>query len=123
MKLTRQSNPQSERLRLSFGREYDAVLADFRLEADRLSLMPREQSQDLLARWDRIQAGLVDDPRSAVADADQLVAHVIRSLTETFGRERAALDQEWNKGEQVSTEELRVALQHYRAFFQRLLCV
>jgi hypothetical protein len=39
-------------------------------------------------------------------------------------RQRSAgLRKKWRRGDNVSTEDLRVALQRYRAFFDRLLSV
>jgi hypothetical protein len=75
----------------------------------------------LSQQWENIQAGFVDEPREAVQRADQLVSDAINRLTETFSRERAGLEQQWSRGDDVSTEDLRVALQRYRSFFQRLL--
>jgi hypothetical protein len=60
----------------------------------------------------------VDDPKKAVREGDELVAQVIKSLAETFAKQRAALE-----GEQGSTEELRLALRRYRSFFDRLLSI
>jgi hypothetical protein len=75
----------------------------------------------LRARWEAIQAGFVDEPRRAVEDADALVAQVIQQLAESFAAERARLETQWSRGDQVSTEDLRVALRRYRSFFQDLL--
>jgi hypothetical protein len=44
-------------------------------------------------------------------------------LAETFAQERANLEQQWGRGQEASTEDLRQALQRYRSFFQRLLSV
>ena len=63
----------------------------------------------------------VDEPRGAVEDADALVANVMQRLAEGFAQERERLEAQWGRGEDISTEDLRVALQRYRAFFQRLL--
>jgi hypothetical protein len=76
---------------------------------------------ELRTRWEAIQAGFVDEPRRAVEDADALVAQVIRELAESFAKERDRLEAQWTKGDQVGTEDLRVALQRYRSFFQDLL--
>jgi len=46
---------------------------------------------------------------------------VINRIADSFGRERAQLEQQWDRGDNVSTEDLRVALQRYRSFFSRLL--
>jgi hypothetical protein len=73
------------------------------------------------ARWDEIQAAFVDEPRWVVEQADSLVAEVMQRLAESFAHERASLERQWALGGDVSTEELRLALQRYRSFFQRLL--
>lgn len=73
------------------------------------------------ARWQEIQAGFVDDPRRSVAEAHKLVDHLMERIVQEFTRERSALEQQWSKGEQVSTEDLRICLQRYRSFFNRLL--
>jgi hypothetical protein len=76
---------------------------------------------DLRSRWSNVQAEFVDEPRRAVEEADQLVATVMQRLAEGFARERGSLEKQWESGEAASTEDLRVALQRYRAFFNRLL--
>jgi hypothetical protein len=45
----------------------------------------------------------------------------MKRIAEGFATERERLEQHWGRGEDVSTEDLRVALQRYRAFFRRLL--
>lgn len=72
-------------------------------------------------RWGHVQASFVDEPRKSVEEADQLVASVMKRLAEGFANERATLEKQWDRGDQVSTEDLRVALQRYRSFFDRLL--
>jgi hypothetical protein len=73
------------------------------------------------SQWSNLQTGFVDEPRRVVADADKLVAAVIQRLAERFANERSALEKQWDRGENVSTEDLRIALQRYRSFFDRLL--
>jgi hypothetical protein len=73
------------------------------------------------SRWSTIQTGFVDEPRRTVEDADKLVASVMQRLAEGFANERSGLEQQWDKGDNVSTEDLRVTLQRYRSFFDRLL--
>jgi len=63
----------------------------------------------------------VDEPRQTVAEADKLVAVVMQRLAEGFANERSGLEKQWDRGDNVSTEDLRVALQRYRSFFDRLL--
>ena len=74
-------------------------------------------------RWRDIQADFVDHPREAMKDADTLVAGLMQHLAQTFAQERSQLEAQWSRGDEVSTEDLRVSLQRYRAFFERLLSV
>src|SRR4051812_34831380 len=78
-------------------------------------------SEGFQSRWEEIQVRFVDEPRGAVEDADALVATVMQRLAEGFAQEREHLEAQWGRGEDISTEDLRVALQRYRSFFQRLL--
>lgn len=86
-------------------------------------LLPENEVSDLRNRWDTIQAGFVDEPRRAVENADELVAGAMSRLAETFANERSQLEVQWDRGDDVSTEDLRIALQRYRAFFGRLLAI
>jgi hypothetical protein len=86
-----------------------------------IALFSDEQVMDLRSHWDRIQTEFVDEPRGAVEKADALVAEAISKLSEGFARTRAELDQQWKRGDAVSTEDLRQAFRHYRSFFTRLL--
>jgi sugar phosphate isomerase/epimerase len=86
-------------------------------------LLSRDFSEDMRTRWETIQTGFVDDPRTSVQEADELVAAAIKKLAESFADERSKLEQEWSKGNDVSTENLRQALRRYRAFFHRLLAI
>lgn len=75
----------------------------------------------LRRRWETVQAGFVDEPRRAVEQADGLVAEVIQEMVSTFSTERGRLEEQWSGGNDVSTEDLRLSLQRYRSFFNRLL--
>jgi hypothetical protein len=86
-------------------------------------LFPSNELEDLRTRWKDIQTGFVDEPRKAVEQADGLVASAMKRLAEVFAQERSGLEQQWDRGDNVSTEDLRVALQRYRSFFDRLLSV
>ena len=88
-----------------------------------LPLFAQNDTQDFRSRWEKIQIGFVDEPRTAVVKADELVAHAIKRLAEVFASERHKLEAEWDKADNVSTEDLRVALRRYRSFFDRLLSV
>jgi hypothetical protein len=86
-------------------------------------LFSPEAADSFRAEWIDIQTGFVDEPRVAVERADALVARVIKSVAEIFADERAGLERQWDRGDQISTEDLRVALRRYRSFFDRLLTV
>jgi hypothetical protein len=85
------------------------------------SLLPADMDATFQQRWEEIQTRFVDEPRGAVEDADGLVANLMQQLAEGFAKERERLEAQWGRGEDISTEDLRVALQRYRSFFQRLL--
>lgn len=72
-------------------------------------------------RWSGIQTGFVDEPRKAVEEADALVAQLMKRLAEVFADERHKLEQQWERADGVSTEDLRIAMRRYRSFFERLL--
>jgi hypothetical protein len=79
--------------------------------------------KDFRNRWRDIQTGFVDEPRSAVEQADQLVAQLMQRLAQSFSEQRSNLEKQWEASEKVSTEELRVAFTRYRSFFERLLSI
>ena len=85
------------------------------------SLLSADMDATFQERWKEIQTRFVDEPRGAVEDADGLVANLMQQLAEGFAKERERLEAQWGRGEDISTEDLRVALQRYRTFFQRLL--
>lgn len=86
-------------------------------------LLPQDEIARLQTHWATIQGGFVDEPRRAVEEADALVASAMKRLAETFASERSDLESQWDRGDDVSTEDLRIALQRYRAFFGRLLSI
>ena len=90
--------------------------------ADEL-LFADDDLSGLRSRWDDVQAAFVDDPTECVQKADALVAEVVEHLTAGFSEARSRLEAQWARGEDASTEDLRLALRRYRAFFQRLLAV
>ena len=85
------------------------------------ALFAEDRTTALRERWADIQARFVDDPQKAVHDADALVDEVVDELTKRFDEERSALEAKWSREEKVDTEELRVSIRRYRAFFERLL--
>jgi hypothetical protein len=90
-------------------------------EGLREPLLPADRAAGYRGRWDDIQSRFVDDPRSSVEQADTLVLEVVQDLQTTFGSERSSLEAQWQSGEDVQTEDLRMALRRYRSFFDRLL--
>ncbi|MGZ4788483.1 MAG: hypothetical protein ACXVZX_08175 [Terriglobales bacterium] len=94
-----------------------------RTASDETPLFPNNELEELRNRWSGVQTAFVDEPRSAVEQADSLVAAAMKRLAEVFAEERSRLEQQWDRGDNVSTEDLRIALQRYRSFFQRLLSV
>ena len=91
--------------------------------AEPTPLFAADETERLRSDWSTIQTAFVDEPRKCVEKADQLVARVVQRLAESFSQERSRLEGQWSKGEDVSTEDLRIALQRYRSFFDRLLSV
>ena len=106
-------DPRSERPAqspgsLEGGQQYSSLLSD-------------REAGVFLDRWREVQARFVDDPRTAVQDGDALVAELMRSLADRFAEQKGALEEQWKSGGEPETEQLRLALQEYRSFFNRLL--
>jgi hypothetical protein len=87
------------------------------------SLFAEDELSGLRSRWDDVQSGFVDDPKECVHKADGLVSDVVDQLTTGFSEARSRLEAQWARGEEASTEDLRLALKRYREFFERLLAV
>lgn len=88
--------------------------------ADGLLLEP-DAATRYRERWNEVQLRFLDTPRESVQDADQLVGELLEDLTGRFAAQRSALEERWSGGDEVTTEDLRVALRRYRDFFSRLL--
>ena len=86
-----------------------------------MPLFSESEMADFRSHWSKVQTGFVDEPRRTVEEADKLVASVMQRLAEGFANERSGLEKQWDRGDNVSTEDLRIALQRYRSFFDRLL--
>ena len=97
--------------------------AALRTEDDPASmpLLASDETASFDKRWQEVQVAFVDEPRNAVERADQLVEELMERLTSSFARQRGELEETWDRGDDVSTEDLRQALTRYRSFFQRLL--
>jgi hypothetical protein len=84
-------------------------------------LLASTDAEGYRARWTDVQTAFVDAPRQSVEEADALVAELMQHLAKTFADERGRLEQQWDRGDDVPTDELRTAFQRYRSFFERLL--
>ncbi|HXH21789.1 MAG TPA: hypothetical protein VNN10_07150 [Dehalococcoidia bacterium] len=91
------------------------------LGADHGSLLEDSDAGRFRGRWDSIQASFVDRPRESVREAEALLEEVFSTLTQAFSRQREGLEEQWQRGGEPSTEDLRLAIQRYRTLFQRLL--
>ena len=100
-----------------------AAAAPAKMQEEHGPLFSSEEANNLRARWDSVQVAFVDEPRKAVEDADSLVAATMKRLAEVFAEERQKLEHQWDRGDNVSTEDLRQALRRYRSFFSRLLSI
>jgi hypothetical protein len=86
-------------------------------------LFADDDVSELRARWAGVQAAFVDNPKECVQKADHLVSDLVEQLTAGFAQARSRLEEQWSRGQEASTEDLRMALMHYREFFDRLLTV
>src|SRR5579875_132721 len=80
----------------------------------RAPLFQDNELREFRSRWDQAQSAFVDEPRQAVQRADSLVESVVQRLSDQFTAERNQLEQQWDRGDNVSTEDLRQALKRYR---------
>jgi len=101
----------------------DRPKAREREEKKAATLFPEKETTDFRTRWTEIQTEFVDEPRNAVEQADALVAEVIKPLADSFAEERSKLEGQLGRGDDVSTDHLRVSPRRYRSFFDRLLNV
>jgi hypothetical protein len=85
------------------------------------AFLPDERMESLRTQWNDVQAGFVDDPQNSVQQAHGLVTQLTEDLVQLFTQERTTLENQWKGGGNADTETLRVALQRYRSFFNRLL--
>ncbi|WP_328622735.1 hypothetical protein [Streptomyces sp. NBC_00354] len=90
-------------------------------ESEEEPLLGAAEAERYRTTWSEIQGRFVDDPREAVRSADALVAEVMQRFAGTLAEHRSGLEKQWDRGEQVATEDLRQALRAYRSLVNRLL--
>jgi hypothetical protein len=103
--------------------ELEEATTNEAVESQPVSLLQVDEIDELRSRWNAIQIAFVDEPRASVEQADALVAEVMKRIAQMFAEKRAILDKQWTNNDNVSTEDLRMALQRYRSFFHRLLAL
>lgn len=113
--------PASERVADATPDRPDVRAERWGADQERRPLLGDDELSGYRSRWETVQVRFVDDPRGTVKEADALVADLMQRLAQTFADERASLESQWEEGTDVSTEDLRVAMQRYRSFFARLL--
>jgi hypothetical protein len=84
-------------------------------------LFSESEMGDFRSQWSKLQTGFVDEPAPDRRRCRQAGSFGDARLAEGFANERSGLETQWDRGENVSTEELRISLQRYRSFFDRLL--
>ena len=105
----------------SFPGTDDSARSSTAAAEDHSPLLDQSETGEYRQRWEECQRSFVDEPRDSVKAADELVAEVMQKLASQFADTRSSLEQQWDRGDNVSTEDLRLALQRYRDFFNRLL--
>jgi hypothetical protein len=115
--------PDTNGSRMTEATGNSAPLTSAATDEEATPLFSERESKEFFGRWDALQVGFIDEPRRAVEQADSLVAGAMKRLAEIFAEERARLESQWDRGDNVSTEDLRVAMRRYRSFFRRLLSV
>lgn len=84
------------------------------------TLIDQGKAESYRNRWNELKGEFVDEPRSAVRGANELVGEVLDELEQLFRRQRDELERGLDSDD-TSTEDLRQALGNYRSFFDRLL--
>jgi hypothetical protein len=85
------------------------------------SLLPHDESDKFSLRLQHAVTGFVDEPRSAVEEADHVLEEVAARFTEAVTKRRTALHGSWESKSAGDTEQLRLALRDYRELTERLL--
>jgi hypothetical protein len=151
----RHGRKKTAALRRRFGTEYDravvehgsehkaeAKLVDRETRVDRLTIrdLGATERERFVAAWQTVQGRFVDHPKSAVTEADELVASLMQARgypVADFEQRAADISVDHPRlveyyrsahriavrpgGEDPSTEELRTAMIQYRSLFDELV--
>nr|WSY55285.1 hypothetical protein OG999_37610 [Streptomyces sp. NBC_00886] len=90
-------------------------------DAENGSLVPHDESDKFSLRLQHAVTGFVDEPRSAVEEADHVLEEVAARFTEAVTKRRDTLHGSWESSASADTEQLRLALRDYRELTERLL--
>jgi len=93
------------------------------VESEPLPWLSVEEIDKLKSRWNSIQIKFVDEPHTAVEQADGLVTEALERIKQVFSDNRTILNEQWTNHQDISTEDLRIALQNYRSFLNRILAL
>ncbi|MFF6782735.1 hypothetical protein [Streptomyces sp. NPDC012510] len=90
------------------------------------SLLPHDECDKLSLRLHDAVGGFVDEPRSAVEEADHVLEDVAARFAEAVTQRRRTLRASWHttaddRAASTDTEQLRLALRDYRELTERLL--
>jgi hypothetical protein len=155
VKYRQQQAMRHRRLRERFGPEYDRLVtvtgsaskAERELEARerraalfKIRTLSREERERFLIRWQQVQAEFVDNPKSSLGHADDLLGQVMDARgypVQDFEQRSADLSVDHpvivqhyhaahgialsHKTGDTTTEDLRQAMIHYRALFEELV--
>ncbi len=81
----------------------------------------QEELGELQSRWKAIQVQFVDEPCSAVEQAEAFVAETSERVKQMLVDKQKVLGQQWLNHDEVTTEELRVIMQDYRTLLNQML--
>lgn len=84
-------------------------------------LLPQDECDKFELRIRHAVGGFVDEPRDAVAEADQVLEELAARFTDAVSRRRTKLRTSWQEKTGADTEQLRLALRDYREVTERLL--
>jgi hypothetical protein len=82
-----------------------------------MSSFSEPEMRRVRSQWSKLPTVFLDGPLGTLEDADKRITAVMQRLAEGFANDRSSLEKQLGRGDQLSTEDLRVALNRYRMFF------